>query len=201
LEVPLVDTEPVLEIIRTHGPLQAAEITRLLAVEGLEEPTSVVTTALRKLEARREVACTPRDNWRLAGEAARVQSAARRAASEAAPTGVRTRALIYCPEIIRDVPRLKRNTILHFLSYEHGGFRLRDYVDGRRIEIKEVAGITKTIFLEATYHWTLFEFDAEEAATPLVDNEFWEKRIAQMNESHAAMLEAGEAVASSRSAA
>ena len=95
-------------------------------------------------------------------------------------------------EIIRDSPRLTRNTILHYSALDNGGFRLRDYTDGHRVEIKEVAGINKTVFLEANYSWTQFEFDADDAATPVTDNDFWTRRIAAMNASHVEMLAASE---------
>ena len=196
-----MDGDAILAIIEAHGPAPAQEIARQLAGEGVETTTAAVSAALRRLEAQKKVACTPRENWRLTGEAGRLQSIARRAAAESAPSGTRTRALIYCPEIIRDAPRLKRNTVLHFVAYENGGFRLRDYADGHRIELKEVGGITKTVFLEAAYHWTQFEFDAEEAETPLTDNEFWEKRIARANKSHADLLAAGKAVIATKGAA
>lgn len=196
-----MDGDAVLAILEAHGPTQTSEIVRLLAAEGVDATTAETSATLRRLEAQKKVACTPRENWRLTGEAGRRQSEARRIAAETAPAGTRTRALIYCPEIIRDVPRFKRNTILHFVSYENGGFRLRDYVDGHRIEVRSVAGITKTVFLEAAYHWRQFEFDAEEAETPLTDNEFWEKRIAGANESHADLLAGGKAVIATRGAA
>ncbi|MDP2299633.1 MAG: hypothetical protein Q8M55_02845, partial [Actinomycetota bacterium] len=118
----------------------------------------------------------------------------RRLAAKVAPAGLRTRALIYCPEILRDSPRLTRNTVLHLVAYENGGFRLRDYADGHRVEVKEVAGITKTVFLQNQYSWAEFEFDAEEASTPLTDNEFWERRIAAANKAHAKLLAEGKAV-------
>jgi hypothetical protein len=195
-----MDGEAILAVIDAHGPAQAKEIVGLLAAEGVETTTDATTSALRKLESAGKVAHTPRDNWRLTGERARAHSAARQAARRPASSGVRTRALIYCPEILRDVPRLKRNTALHYVSYENGGFRLRDYVDGHRVEISEVAGIDKTVFLEAAYNWTQFDFDAEELQTPLTDNEFWTKRLAEMNASHAKLLAAGKKVVEDKSA-
>ena len=196
-----MDGDAVLAVIEAHGPARLSEIVGLLAAEGVEASSAETSAVLRRLEAQKKVACTPRENWRLTGEAGRRQSEARRVAAESAPAGTRTRALIYCPEIIRDAPRFKRNTMLHYVSYENGGFRLRDYVDGHRIEVKEVGGISKTVFLEAAYHWTQFEFDAEEAETPLTDNEFWEKRIASANKSHADLLARGSTVIAAKGAA
>lgn len=196
-----MDGEAILAVIDAHGPAQASEIVGLLAAEGVEATTAATTAALRRLETQGKVACTPRDNWRLAGTLAAERSAATRQARASAPTSTRIRALIYCPEIIRDVPRLTRNTVLHYSAMENGGFRLRDYVDGHRVEVKEVAGITKTVFLEAAYSWTQFEFDGEEAETPLTDNEFWARRLAVMNGSHAELLADGEATASAATTA
>jgi hypothetical protein len=194
-----MDGEAIIAIIDARGPAQVSEIVGFLKDEGIEATNAEATAALRKLETQGKVAHTPRDNWRLAGERAREKSAARRLAAKPTPAGVRTRAFIYCPEIIRDSPRLTRNTMLHFVSYENGGFRLRDYVDGHRVEVKEVAGITKSVFLQNKYTWTEFEFDAEEAATPLTDNEFWEQRIAAANKAHAKLLAEGKAVISAGS--
>ena len=187
-----MDGEAILAIIGEHGPAPATEIMKLLAAEGVEVTAAVTTAALRKLETQGKVACTPRDNWRLAGALAPPRSAKARAARLSANTGNRVKALIYCPEIIRDSPRLTRNTILHYSALDNGGFRLRDYTDGHRVEIKEVAGINKTVFLEANYSWTQFEFDADDAATPVTDNDFWTRRIAAMNASHVEMLAASE---------
>ena len=196
-----MDGEAILAIIDAHGPAQASEIVGLLAAEGVEATSAATTSALRKLETQGKVACTPRDNWRLAGAAAAEHSAAARAARASAASGNRIRALIYSPEIIRDVPRLQRNTVLHFSALENGGFRLRDYVDGHRIEIREVAGISKTVFLEAAYSWTQFDFDGEETERPLTDNEFWEKRIADVNKARAELLAGGAAAIATKGAA
>lgn len=187
-----MDGEAIIAIIEEHGPAPASEITRRLAAEGVEVTAAVTATALRKLETQGKVACTPRENWRLAGALAPQRSAKARAARASANAGNRVKALIYCPEIIRDSPRLTRNTVLHYSALDNGGFRLRDYTDGHRVEIKEVAGITKTVFLEATYSWTQFEFDADDAATPVTENDFWARRLAAVNASHAEMLAAGE---------
>lgn len=189
-----MDGDAIIAIIESNGPAQVADIVTLLAAEGVEATAATTTTALRKLETQGKVAHTPRENWRLAGERAAEQAAERKAAVKAASRGIRTRALIYSPEIIRDSPRLDRNTVLHFVSYENGGFRLRDYADGRRIEVKDVAGIDKTVYLEAAYSWTEFEMDDEEKQTPLRDNEFWEKRLAAHNASAAKLLAAGKKV-------
>ena len=189
-----MDGEAILAVIDEHGPAQTIEIVGLLKDEGVEATTAAVSAALRKLESAGKVAHTPRENWRLTGERARARSDMQRAARTPVSSGVRTRALIYCPEIIRDVPRLKRNTVLHYVSYENGGFRLRDYADGHRIEVKEVAGIEKTVFLEAAYTWTQFDFEPEDTATALTDNEWWEKRLARMNASHKDLLAAGAGV-------
>lgn len=196
-----MDGEAILAIIDAHGPVRTSEIVGLLAAEGVEATTAATSSALRKLETQGKVACTPRENWRLAGELAAANSAAARAARASAALGTRIRALIYCPEIIRDSPRLTRNTVLHFSALESGGFRLRDYVDGHRIEVKEVAGINKTVFLEAAYSWTQFDFDADESERPLTDNEFWEKRIADVNKARAELLAAGEAAIGASGAA
>jgi hypothetical protein len=189
-----MDGEAILAVIEARGPAQLSDLVGFLRDEGVDATSAEITSALRKLETQGKVAHTPRDNWRLAGELAREKSAARRLAAKVAPAGLRTRALIYCPEIIRDSPRLTRNTVLHLVAYENGGFRLRDYADGHRVEVKEVAGITKTVFLQNQYTWAEFEFDAEEASTPLTDNEFWERRIAAANKAHAKLLAEGKAV-------
>ena len=200
-----MDGDAILAVIDANGPAQVKDIVELLAAEGVEATSTETVSALRKLETQGKVAYTPRENWRLAGELGRKHSDARAAAKKAAKTaasnGIRTRALIYCPEIIRDAPRLTRNTVLHFVSYENGGFRLRDYADGHRIEVKEVAGITKTVFLEAAYTWTEFDFDDEEKQTPLSDNAFWEQRIAARNASAAKLLASGKKVATSKAVA
>ena len=187
-----MDGEAIIAIINEHGPAPASAIVGFLAAEGVEATTAATTAALRRLETQGKVACTPRDNWRLAGVLAPERSAKARAARVSAASGSRVKALIYCPEIIRDSPRLTRNTVLHFSALDTGGFRLRDYSDGHRVEIKEVAGITKTVFLEAAYSWTQFEFDADDAATPVTDTEYWTRRLTAMNASHAEMLAAGE---------
>jgi len=190
-----MDGEAILAVIDAHGPAQTSEIVSLLSAEGVEATTAATSAALRKLETQGKVACTPRENWRLAGALAAEHTAAARAARTPAPAGARVRAFIYCPEMIHDSPRLTRNTVLHFSAMENGGFRLRDYADGHRVEIKEVAGITKTVFLEAAYNWTQFEFDGDETQTPLTDNAFWTRRLAAMNASHSEMLAAGESAA------
>ncbi len=190
-----MDGEAILAVIDAHGPAPASVIVGLLAAEGVESTSAATTAALRRLETQGKVACTPRDNWRLAGALAAERTAATRVARASAPSGTRIRALIYCPEIIRDSPRLTRNTVLHYSAMENGGFRLRDYSDGHRVEIKEVAGITKTIFLEAAYSWRQFEFDGEESETALTDNAFWTQRLAAMNASHGEMLSAGQIAA------
>lgn len=190
-----MDGEAILAVIDAHGPAQTKEIVELLAAEGVEATPLATTSALRKLESAGKVAHTPRENWRLTGERGRAHTVAKQNAKAPASPGVRTRALIYCPEIIRDVPRLTRNTVLHYVAYEDGGFRLRDYTDGHRIEVKQVAGITKTVFLEAAYAWKQFEFDGQDSVTPLTDNASWEKRLAAMNKSHADLLAAGDSVA------
>ncbi len=190
-----MDGEAILAVIDAHGPAQASEIVSLLTAEGVEVTGPVINAALRKLESQGKIACTPRDNWRLAGALAAEHTAASRAKRATPSTGARVRSFIYCPEIVRDTPRLTRNTVLHYSAMENGGFRLRDYVDGHRVEVKEIAGITKTVFLEAAYSWTQFEFDEDEAQTPLTDNAFWTQRLAAMNASHHELLVAGEPVA------
>lgn len=191
-----MDGDAILAVLEAHGPAQTKEVVELLAAEGVQATPLAATSALRKLESAGKVAYTPRENWRLTGERARAYAAAKKPVKATTSPGVRTRALIYSPEIIRDAPRFTRNTVLHYVAYEDGGFRLRDYVDGHRIEVKEVAGITKTVFLEAAYTWQTFDFDAQDSATPLTDNAWWEKRLAAMNKSKAAMLAAGAEVAS-----
>ncbi|MGB4442695.1 MAG: hypothetical protein WBJ62_10850 [Coriobacteriia bacterium] len=190
-----MDGEAILAVIDAHGPAQASEIVSLLAAEGVEATGATTAAALRKLESQGKVACTPRENWRLAGALAAEHTAASRAKRARPSSGARVRAFIYCPEMIRDAPRLTRNTVLHYSAMEGGGFRLRDYVDGHRVEVKAIGGISKTVFLEAAYSWTQFEFDDDEAQTPLTDNAFWTQRLAAMNASHAEMLALGEPVA------
>ena len=103
--------------------------------------------------------------------------------------GRRTRILIYSPQILAACPEFTRNTFLHFVEDEEHHFRLRDYVDGQRIEVKEVNGITRSKDLAAAFPRFELEFDDEEEHTPLTDNEFWEKRIAGHNAAHTEMLE------------
>ena len=103
--------------------------------------------------------------------------------------GRRTRILIYSPEILAVCPEFTRNTFLHFIEDEEHHFRLRDYIDGKRIEVKEVNGITRSKDLAAAFPRFELEFDDEEEHTPLTDNEFWEKRIAAHNAAHKALLE------------
>jgi hypothetical protein len=189
-----MDGEAILAVIDAHGPAQVSEIAELLKDEGVEATNPAITSALRKLESQGKVAHTPRENWRLAGELAREHAAAQQAAQKSAATGVRSRALIYSPEIIREVPRLERNTVLLYVAYESGGFRLRDYLDGHRTEVKSVAGIDRAVFLEAAYTWTEIELSDEDIAAPLTDNEYWERRIAKENKAQAELLKEGKAV-------
>lgn len=186
-----MDGQILLTIIEANGPAQVERIREILAHEGVEATTAQITSSLRQLEAQKKLACTPRANWRLAGAAAIQRSTEKRAATTTASHGTRTRALIYSPEIIRDTPALRRNTFLHYVGDETGGFRLRDYVDGDRVEVKHVGGIAKTAFLESAYQWIKVDFDDEALATPLTDNEFWEQRLASMNAEHADRLALG----------
>ena len=186
-----MDGQILLTIIETNGPAQVEAIREILAAEGVETTTAVITSALRQLESQHKVACTPRANWRLAGAAAIQRSAERRAEKKSVSHGTRTRALIYCPEIIRDTPELRRNTFLHYVGDETGGFRLRDYVNGDRVEVKHVGGIAKTAYLESTYEWMKIDFDDEESVTPLTENEFWEQRLVRMNAEYADRLTRG----------
>lgn len=132
---------------------------------------------------------SPKGNWRAAG--------APKATSPESTNewGRRTRMLIYSPELLADCPEFTRNTFLHFVEDELAHFRLRDYRDGERIEVKEVKGITLSRDLEAAYPRHEVEFDDEEVNTPLTDNAFWEKRIALLNASYAELLQREERVA------
>ena len=85
-------------------------------------------------------------------------------------------------------PQFTRNTFLHFVEDEDHHFRLRDYVDGKRIEVKEVNGVTLKELAAAFPRFEL-EFDDEEGKPPLTDNEFVERRITAHNAAHAALLE------------
>lgn len=186
-----MDGQILLTIIEANGPTQVERLREILATEGVEATTAEITSALRQLENQKKLACTPRANWRLAGVAALQRSAEKRAAKVTASHGTRTRALIYSPEIIRDTPALRRNTFLHYVGDETGGFRLRDYADGDRVEVKHVGGIAKTAFLESAYQWITVDFDEEASATPLTDNAFWERRIAGVNAEYADRLARG----------
>ena len=84
-----------------------------------------------------------------------------------------------------------KRQFLHYVGDETGGFRLRDYIDGDRVEVKHVGGIAKTAFLEAAYQWIKIDFDDEESVTPLTDNEFWEQRLASVNAEYADRLARG----------
>ena len=126
---------------------------------------------------------SPRGRWW-------VERAAKPArASAGGEWGRRTRILIYSPEILAACPEFTRNTFLHFVEDEDHGFRLRDYVEGRRIEVREVNGITSSKGLAAAFPRYELEFDDEEEVTALTDNAFWEKRIAAHNEANRVMLQ------------
>lgn len=97
--------------------------------------------------------------------------------------------LVYSPQILAACPEFARNTWLHFVEDEDAHFRLRDYRDGKRIEVKSVNGITLSRELEAAYPRHELEFDDEEALTPLTDNAFGERRIAALNDRTRTLLE------------
>ncbi|MCE5190505.1 MAG: hypothetical protein LLG08_01830 [Actinomycetia bacterium] len=102
--------------------------------------------------------------------------------------------LIYAPELLADCPEFTRNTFLHFVEDDLHHFGLRDYRDGKRIEVKNVKGITLSRELAAAYPRFELEFDDDEELTPLTDNEFWEKRIKAHNDNHRALLDRSAAI-------
>lgn len=178
-----MDASAVLRVLVENGPANKEAILLCLMQKGPEVVIDEVDRALAELQRRGAVAVTPRGKWRLDGVV--VDSVAQ---SGETGSGRRTRSFIYSPDILRDCPKLERNTFLHFVSDEFGGFRLRDYVDGRRIEVSKVAGITKGKELQERYSWTEVEFDEDEVETPLTVNEFWEARLTRLNESHSSLL-------------
>lgn len=156
------------------------------SVEQLAERTGMATHELEaQLEAMLETGEThrsPAGRWRAKGAVTAATS------SGSGEWGKRTRMLIYSPQILAACPQFTRNTFLHFVEDEDHHFRLRDYVDGRRIEVKEVNGITLSKELAVAYPRFELEFDDEEEHTALTDNEFWERRIAAHNVAHAELL-------------
>lgn len=138
------------------------------------------------------VSRSPKDNWRAVGAAKAISS------SSSDSWGKRTRMLIYAPELLADCPEFARNTFLYFVEDDLHHFRLRDYRDGKRIEVKEVKGITLSRELAAAYSRFELEFDDEESETPLTNNEFWEKRIEAHNSNHRALLERSAAIVNAR---
>lgn len=146
-----------------------------------ETPESV-NAALSELQAQGLVVRSPKGNWRAKGAPASGLSVSNET------WGRRTRMLIYSPEILAACPEFTRNTFLHFVEDEDHHFRLRDYVDGKRIEVKSVNGITLSKELADAYPRFELEFDDEEEHTPLTDNAFWQRRLAAHNASHAALL-------------
>lgn len=135
------------------------------------------------------VSRSPKGNWRALGAPKATAS------GSTDEWGHRTRMLIYSPELLADCPEFTRNTFLHFVEDELAHFRLRDYRDGMRIEVKNVKGITLSRDLEAAYPRLEVEFDEDEANTPLTDNAFWEKRIEAHNLGHKELLDRSAAVA------
>lgn len=172
--------------------MQRDDILRLMMSRpgwSLDELAELTSMAARDLEveleamlANGDVHKSQRGNWRAKGAVTGTTS------SGSGEWGRRTRMLIYSPEILIACPEFTRNTFLHFVEDEDHRFRLRDYVDGRRIEVKEVNGIILSKELAAAFPRFELEFDDEEENTPLTDNEFWERRIAAHNAVHADML-------------
>ena len=173
-----VQNEELLNLMRTRPGW---------SLEELADHASMVPTELEKrlrgLLKEESVHRSPKGRWRAIGAVKTTNT------STYGEWGRRTRILIYSPEILAACPEFTRNTFLHFVEDEDHHFRLRDYVDGKRIEVKEVAGIVLSRELATEYPRYELEFDDEEEHTPLTDNEFWEKRIAAYNASHSAMLE------------
>lgn len=121
-------------------------------------------------------------NWRAKG-AVRVTPP-----NPSVESGRRTRQFIYSPNLLLDCPEFTRNTFLHYVGDEFGGFRLRDYHGGQRVKVKQVKDITQAAVLERAYPWHVDEFDEEEAETRRDAIDFWQKRIERLNEAHADLL-------------
>lgn len=175
--------ETILNSLKRTGPLKIDDLYATIHKRHRDVSQDELLDMLERLREQGLAKCSPLGKW-LASASPEVSAAE----AHIADSGHRTRALIYSPAIIADSPKFTRNTFLHFIASENGGFRLRDYTRGKRIEVDRVSGITKTSDLEKAYKWTLREFNEAESATPLTDNEFWAKRLQAANRSCHALL-------------
>jgi hypothetical protein len=182
--------ETILNTLKRTGPLKIDDLFAAIHRRHKDVSEDELVDMLEKLRDQGLTKCSPLGKW-LASASPEVSAAD----AGIADSGHRTRALIYSPQIIADTPKFERNTFLHFIASENGGFRLRDYTRGKRIEVDRVAGITKTSELQKAYEWTLREFNEEEAATALTDNEFWSKRLQAANRSFRTLLKEHDAEA------
>jgi len=182
--------ETILNTLKRTGPLKIDDLYAAIHRRHKDVSEAELVDMLERLRDQGLSKCSPLGKW-LAAASPEVSAAE----AHIADSGHRTRALIYSPAIIADTPKFERNTFLHFIASANGGFRLRDYTRGKRIEVDRVAGITKTAELEKAYSWTLREFNDEEAASKLTDNEFWSKRLQAANRSFSALLKENEAEA------
>lgn len=178
-----MENDALLSLMQTRASWSVDEL-----AEALGSNAGEVSSQLEDLLRSGGIHRSPRGRWWIEGAARPSKSTA------TGGWGRRTRMLVYSPEIIAACPEITRNTFLHFVEDEDHHFRLRDYVDGQRIEVKEVNGITTSRELARTYPRYELEFDDEEDVTALTDNVFWEKRIAAHNHANCALLDRGAAV-------
>lgn len=135
--------------------MQRNELLRMMktrsgwSLDELAEQTGMTTADLvADLEAMLkagDVHRSLRGRWRAKGAVTETSS------SDSGEWGRRTRILVYSPEILVACPEFTRNTFLHFVEDEDHHFRFRDYIDGKRIEVKEVVGITLSRELASTF--------------------------------------------------
>lgn len=182
--------ETILNTLKRTGPLKIDDLYTTIHRRHKDTSQAELLQMLERLRTDGLTKCSPLGKW-LAAASPEVSAAE----SHIADSGHRTRALIYSAAIIADTPKFTRNTFLHFIGSANGGFRLRDYTRGQRIEVDRVAGITKTAELEKAYSWTVREFNEAEAASKLTDNEFWSKRLQAANRSCRTLLQEHEAEA------
>jgi len=185
-----MNPETVLNTLKRTGPIRIDEFYATVHKRHKDVSEAELNDMLERLREQGLAKCSPLGKWFAA---ASPEVSAHDA--HIADSGRRTRALIYSPAIIAAVPEFERNTFLHFIASENGGFRLRDYTRGKRIEVDHVGSITRTSQLAEAYEWTLREFNEEEAATPLTDNAFWSKRLQAANRSQHVLLKEHEAEA------
>ena len=186
--------ETVLNTLRRTGPLRIDELYATIHRRHKDVSEQDLLAALEEMRERGLAKCSPLGRW-LASVQPEPGSASEGGSTggPAAETGHRVRALLYSPQVIADVPEFTRNTFLHFVGTEKGGFRLRDYTRGKRIEVDHVGAITRTDELQEHYDssgctWTVREFSDDEAHTPLTDNAFWSKRLQAANRANRQLL-------------